>query len=325
MRVLVVGGAGFIGSVTTAELLKAGHEVTVFDNFSLGHRSAVPEGVRIVEGDLLVKDSLARVFAEWPVEAVVHFGGSTEVSVSMREPGRFFENNVTGSINLVNAMLAADVRRIVFSSSGSVYGEPERLPMDEEHPLRPASVYAETKAMVERILTWHTRLSGLKAVALRYFNAAGASELYGEDHMIETHLIPNILKVPLGHREAFTLFGDDYPTKDGTCIRDYVHVVDLAVAHLLALDFTETGSDVFNLGSGTGSTNMEVVNAARKASGHPIPVKIEGRRPGDPVASVASNAKAKAVLGWKPRFDDIERIVSDAWNWHKAHPNGYGD
>lgn len=325
MGVLVVGGAGFIGSVTTTELVKAGHEVTVFDNFSLGHRSAVPEGVTVVEGDLLVKADLERVFAARRYDAVVHFGGSTEVSVSMREPGRFFENNVTGSINLVNAMLAADVRRIVFSSSGSVYGEPERLPMDEEHPLRPASVYAETKAMVERILTWHTRLSGLHAVALRYFNAAGASALYGEDHVIETHLIPNILKVPLGHRERFTLFGDDYPTKDGTCIRDYVHVVDLATAHLLALDFTETGSDVFNLGSGNGSTNLEVIQAARKASGHPIPVTIEARRPGDPVASVASNAKAKSVLGWKPRFDDIERIVSDAWNWHKAHPNGYGD
>lgn len=323
VRILVVGGAGYIGSVTSVELLRAGHEIVIFDSFVLGHRAALPEGARLVEGDLLDKDDLRNVFADHAFDAVVHFGAFTEVSVSMQEPGRFFENNVAGSINLVNAMLAADVRRLVFSSTATVYGEPEYLPIDEEHPLRPNNVYGETKLMVERILDWHARLTGLHYVALRYFNAAGATELHGEDHAIETHLIPNVLKVPLGDRDRLTLFGNDYPTPDGTCVRDYVHVLDLAAAHELALQYTETQSGVFNLGNGIGFSNLQVIEAARRASEHAIPVEIQPRRPGDAAATVASSEKARAVLGWQPRYADIDSIVGSAWRWHAAHPNGY--
>jgi UDP-glucose 4-epimerase len=325
MRVFVVGGAGYIGSVTAAELLRRGHQVTVYDSLVHGHRAAVPEGARLVVGGTGDAAALQEALAAAPFDAAIHFGGFIEAGESMRDPGRFFANNVAATITLINALLEARVERLVFSSSAGVYGEPERLPIPEDHPLRPVNVYGETKVLVERMLRWYGERRGLRWVALRYFNAAGATPERGEDHHPETHLIPIVLQVPLGRRAAVPLFGDDYPTRDGTCVRDYVHVRDLARAHVLALAQCDRGGGVFNLGTGRGFSNAEVIATARRVTGHPIPVEVHPRRPGDPAELVASSERARAVLGWRPEHPSLEEIIESAWRWHRAHPDGYGD
>jgi UDP-glucose 4-epimerase len=323
MRVLVVGGAGYIGSTTAAELLRAGHEVTVYDNLVRGHRGAVPAGARLIVGDTSDAEALRRALVVDQYDAAMHFGGYIEAGGSMRDPGAFFANNVGGAITLINALMEAGVERFVFSSSAGVYGEPERIPIPEEHPTRPVNVYGETKLIVETMLRWYGERCGLRWVALRYFNAAGATDTQGEHHDPETHLIPIILQAAAGKRPCVPLFGDDYPTRDGTCVRDYVHILDLAQAHVLALAQCDRGGGTFNLGNGAGFTNAEVVETARKVTSHPIPVEFQPRRPGDPAELVASSEKARTVLGWQPRYPSIEAIVDSAWRWHRDHPNGY--
>jgi UDP-glucose 4-epimerase len=324
MHVFVAGGAGYIGSTTAAELLAAGHDVTVYDALTRGHREAVPDGARLIQGQIGDAEGLRRALASARFDAAMHLGAFIEAGESMRDPGSFFDNNVASSITLINALLDAGVERLVFSSSAGVYGEPEATPISEEHPLRPVNVYGETKLLVERMLRWYGEQCRLRWVALRYFNAAGATADRGEDHDPETHLIPIVLQVPLGTRDVLTIFGGDYPTRDGTCVRDYVHVLDLAQAHILALGQCDRGSGAFNLGNGRGFSNMEVLEAARRVTSHPIPVEVGPRRPGDPAELVASSEKARALLGWQPQYTSLDDIVASAWEWHRSHPNGYG-
>ena len=323
MHILVAGGAGYIGSVNVDQLVEAGHDLTVLDNLVAGHKGALNPGAEFVQADVRDEEQLNRLFASHNFHAVINYGGYIIAPESVRQPGRYFANNIGGAIALLNAMVTYGVTRFVFSSSAAVYGEPETIPIPEDHPLRPINPYGETKAAVERMLPWYEKQFGLRAVSLRYFNAAGATERLGEDHRPETHLVPNVLQVALGQRDAISLFGRDYPTRDGTCVRDYVHVSDLAAAHLLALDKTETGSAVYNLGNGRGFTNREVIDAARRVTGEPIPVSEEPRRPGDPAELVASQDKARADLGWQPQYPDIEEIIDTAWRWHRDYPKGY--
>jgi len=322
MHVLVVGGAGYIGSVTVEELLDAGHCVTVFDDFSHGHRDAVDERATLVQGSTNDPVQLERTFAE-RVDAVIHFAAFLIVPESMQEPGRYFENNVGGTISLLNAMLRHDVQRFVFSSTAALFGEPEYVPIDEQHPLRPINPYGESKLIVEQMLRWYDERCGIKYVSLRYFNASGATERRGEDHDPETHLIPVLLEVAQGKRQSLPLFGDDYPTPDGTCVRDYVHIQDLAQAHILGLDYSAHRSGRFNLGSGHGHSNREVLESVRRVTGTEVPAEILGRRPGDPPVLVASSGLARSELGWKPRFEEIDAVVASAWQWRQAHPDGY--
>ncbi|HEY8490917.1 MAG TPA: UDP-glucose 4-epimerase GalE [Dehalococcoidia bacterium] len=323
MRVLVTGGAGYVGSVTVAELVRAGHDVAVYDNLSTGHAAALPAGVPLTVGELGDAERLDAAFRAGPFDAVMHFAGLIAVGESMAEPGRYFQNNVADTITLVNAALCHGVRRFVFSSSAAVYGVPETAPIPEDHPIRPINVYGETKAMVERILAWYGSQAGLASVCLRYFNAAGATEDLGEAHDPETHLIPLVLQVPLGRRPAVRLFGTDYETPDGTCVRDYIHVSDLAQAHVLALERCHGGWRAYNLGNGRGFSNREVIEAARRVTGHPIPVEEAPRRPGDPPVLVAAAERARRELGWEPRVTSLDAIVESAWRWHRAHPDGY--
>jgi UDP-glucose 4-epimerase len=328
MNILVTGGAGYIGSVIVEALLGRGHRVTVVDSLYKGHRAAVLAPARLYEIDVGDRDALGRVLAEEGVEAVIHMAADSLVGESMEHPAKYFRNNAVNSLLLAEAMLAAGVQRLVFSSTAAVYGEPDRVPITEDFPLNPTNVYGETKLAFERALRWYDQLQGLRWIALRYFNAAGATERLGEDHHPETHLIPNVLQVPLGKRDHVDLFGTDYPTKDGTCVRDYIHVTDLAEAHILALDALPGGalaSGAYNLGSGTGYTNREVVEAARTVTGHPIPVVEGPRRPGDPAALVASSERLRRDLHWVPRYPGLEEIVAAAWRWHRAHPDGYAD
>ncbi len=325
MRVLVVGGAGYIGSVTVDDLLAASHDVTVLDNLVSGHGEAVNAEAEFVQADVRDEGSLGRLFASHDFQAVVYYGGYIQAGESVRQPGRYFANNVGGCISLLNAMVAYGVTRFVFSSSAAVYGEPASVPIPEDAPIRPVNPYGEGKAMVERMLPWYGSQSGLCHVSLRYFNAAGATELRGEDHRPETHLIPTVLQVALGQRPAVSLYGTDYPTADGTCIRDYVHISDLAAAHLLALAKTESESGVYNLGNGRGFSNREVIETTGRVSGAPIEVREEGRRPGDPAVLIASYERARRELGWQPQVTDLEEIIESAWRWHAAHPKGYGD
>jgi len=323
VRVLVVGGAGYIGSVTVAELLSAGHEVVVFDSLVTGHAEAVSPGAELVVGDLADAQLLDDVFGRRTFDGVVYYAGFIAAGESMRDPGKYFLNNVGHLINLLNAMVKHRVLRFVFSSSAGVYGEPRATPIEEDAPLAPVNPYGESKAIAERLLRWYDSQCDLRYISLRYFNAAGATEILGEDHRPETHLIPVVLEVAAGKLPALDLYGTDYPTPDGTCIRDYVHVSDLAQAHSSALERTRKGSAVYNVGNGQGFSNGEVVETARRITGHPIPVREAPRREGDPALLVASATKVKEELGWEPRFADLESIIETAWHWHRAHPNGY--
>jgi UDP-glucose 4-epimerase len=325
MRILVVGGAGYIGSVTVDQVMAADHDVTVVDSLVAGHAGALNPDCEFVHADIRDENALARLFASHNFHAVINYGGYIQAGESVQQPGRYFANNIGGTITLLNAMVTYGVTRFVFSSSAAVYGEPEVVPIPEDHPIRPVNPYGESKAIVERMLGWYRQAFGLNYVALRYFNAAGATETKGEDHRPETHLIPIVLEAAYGQRQSVALFGTDYPTPDGTCIRDYVHVSDLAAAHLLALDKTETGSGAYNLGSGSGSSNREIIESARRVTGREIRVVEEARRPGDPATLVASNERAKAELGWRIEHAELDEIIESAWRWHQAHPDGYTD
>lgn len=326
MAVLVTGGAGYIGSHCVAALVERGEQVVVLDNLQQGHRQAVI-GAELVVGDLRDEAVLNQVFGEYEIESVIHFAANSLVGVSMKEPGAYFNNNVYGTLCLLEAMRRHDVKRIVFSSTAATYGEPEVVPIPETSRTEPTNAYGETKLSMERMMKWFDIAHGIKYVSLRYFNAAGAhaNGLIGEDHRPETHLVPLILQVPLGNRAHISVFGDDYATEDGTCVRDYVHVSDLAEAHLLALDKLRSGgeSDIYNLGSGKGFSVKAMIEAARRVTGHPIPAVIEPRRAGDPAVLVASSDKIKRELGWNPKKDDVEEIIRSAWVWHQAHPDGY--
>jgi UDP-glucose 4-epimerase len=318
-----VGGAGYIGSVTVDQLVEADHEVTVLDSLVSGHAAAVNDEADFVQADVRDEQALTRLFASHNFDAVINYGGYIQAGESVSQPGRYFANNIGGTIDLLNAMVTYGVTRLVFSSSAAVYGEPMSIPITEDQPVRPVNPYGETKAAVERLLPWYEQAHGVKSVSLRYFNAAGATEMRGEDHRTETHLIPIVLQVPLGQREFVPLFGTDYPTRDGTCVRDYIHVSDLASAHLRALEVTEKKSGVYNLGNGKGFSNRDVIAATRRVTGEEIAVREEARRSGDPAELVASHAKARAELGWEIRYTDLEDIIASAWRWHEAHPDGY--
>ena len=323
MNVFVTGGAGYIGSVCVEELLDAGHVVTVFDNLSEGHRSAVDPRAKFIRGDLGDRDLVARALVDAQAEAVIHFAAHALVGESMQNPGKYFRNNVANGLNLLDAAVAGRVRKFVFSSTCATYGVPEKMPMDESLPQRPVNPYGESKLMFEKMLLWYQQLHGLEFVAFRYFNAAGASRKFGEHHRIETHLIPNVLKVALGQKPQCEIFGTDYPTPDGTCIRDYIHIVDLAQAHILAL--TPGRAGFFNLGNGAGYSVREVIQACERISGQPIKAVEQPRRAGDPPRLVAAADKALAELNWRPKFPQLDDIVATAWDWHKRHPLGYRD
>ncbi len=327
MAILVLGGAGYIGSHTVYELIEAGKEVIVADNLQTGFRAAVHPKAKFYELDIRDRGALDTLFQAEKIDGVIHFAASSQVGESMQNPLKYYDNNLYGTMVLLQSMVAHGVDKIVFSSTAATYGEPERVPILESDRTCPTNCYGQTKLAMEQMMGWTERAHGLKYVALRYFNACGAklSGEIGEAHSPETHLIPLILQVPLGQRKAISVFGDDYPTKDGTCVRDYIHVTDLAQAHILALDYLMAGgkSDVFNLGNGVGFTVKEVIDVARKVTGDAIPAEMAPRRSGDPAQLIASSEKAIKILGWKPQYDSLETIVASAWNWHKNHPNGF--
>jgi len=320
MRVLVTGGAGYIGSVVVEELLAQGDAAIVYDNLSKGHRESVAPGAEFIRGELLDKGALQHALAEHKIEAVIHMAADSLVGESFQNPAKYYANNLIASLSLLDAMRAARVQRIVLSSTAAVYGEPEKQPIQEHDATCPTNPYGETKLALERALYWCEQAYGLRYVSLRYFNAAGATQRCGELHDPETHLIPIILQVAAGQRPYLEIFGDDYPTRDGTCVRDYVHVSDLARAHVLALRLLSEKSDIFNLGCGGGYTVLEVVEAARKVTGHAIPVRMAPRRPGDPGVLVASSEKIQKDLGWQPRKQDLHTIIESAWDWTRKHP-----
>lgn len=326
MAVLVTGGAGYIGSHTVAELIDRGEEVIVLDNLEKGHKQAVLGG-KLVVGDLRDMDFLRRLFRENNIDAVIHFAAYIEVGESVTDPLKYYNNNVVLTLNLLTAMKEAGVDKIVFSSTAATYGMPETVPIRESDKTSPINPYGETKLVVEKALKWADNAYGIKHVVLRYFNACGAhaSGKIGEDHAPESHLIPIVMQVALGKREDIKLFGTDYETPDGSCIRDYIHVTDLAQAHLKALDRLRAGgsSDVYNLGNGRGFSNKEVIELVRKVTGKPIKVIDAPRRPGDPAVLIASSEKAMAELGWKPKYTELSDIIESAWNWHMSHPNGF--
>ena len=327
MAILVLGGAGYIGSHTVYELIDAGREVVVADNLQTGFRAAVHPKAKFYRLDIRDKAALDTLFQAEHIDGVIHFAASSQVGESMSNPLKYYDNNLGGTMVLLRSMVEHGVDKIVFSSTAATYGEPERVPILESDKTVPTNCYGETKLSMEQMMGWVSLAHGLKYVALRYFNAAGAhpSGAIGEAHSPETHLIPIILQVPNGRREAISIFGDDYPTPDGTCIRDYIHVTDLAQAHILALDYLLAGGEnnVFNLGAGVGFSGEGAVAVARKVTGHPIPQTVSPRRPGDPAQLVASSEKARTVLGWRPQYADLETIVASAWAWHKSHPNGF--
>jgi UDP-glucose 4-epimerase len=328
MAILVTGGAGYIGSHTVAELLAKGEDVVVVDNLYQGHKDAVLGG-KLYVGDLRDGEFLDQVFAENRIDAIIHFAANSLVGESMQQPAKYYHNNVYGTLCLLEKMNQYGVNKIVFSSTAATYGEPENIPILETDRTLPTNTYGETKLAMEKMMRWFDVAHGIKYVSLRYFNAAGAhaSGKIGEDHQPETHLVPLILQVALGQRPHISIFGDDYPTEDGTCIRDYIHVSDLADAHVLAVEKLRQGgdSDIFNLGNGKGYSVKQVIDVARKVTEHPIPAVVEPRRAGDPAVLVASSERARVELGWKPSRDSLEQIIASAWNWHKDHPNGYGD
>jgi UDP-glucose 4-epimerase len=323
VRILVTGGAGYIGSVASELLVKAGCKVVVFDNLSQGHRAAVPAQAVFVKGDLSNPGAVASVFSRHRPEAVMHFASHTLTGESMQKPFLYLGDNVTNGLNLLRAAVDHGVKRFILSSSANLFGGQARIPIDETAAIVPGSPYGESKFTLERTLHWLDKTLGLRYASLRYFNAAGATEEGGEDHNPETHLIPIVLGVALGKSERVTIFGDDYPTRDGTCVRDYIHVTDLARAHILALEALDKGSCIYNLGNGQGFTVKEVIETARRITGHPIPVKIGPRRPGDPPTLVAASDKIRKKLGWNPAFPDLHSIMESAWKWHQKFPKGY--
>jgi len=325
MKILVTGGAGYIGSIVVEQLIEAGESVVVFDNLYQGHRSAVHPQAIFVEGDLADRAAVEALFDEHRPEAVMHFASHTLVGESMENPFRYLGENVTNGLNLLQSAVRHGVRRFILSSTANLFDDPKRMPIDETERIVPGSPYGESKHILERMLHWLDRVYGFRYAALRYFNAAGASAERGEDHDPETHLIPLVLSVALGKRDGVTIFGDDYPTRDGTCVRDYIHVMDLAQAHILALRALDQGSRVYNLGNGRGFTVKEVIETAREVTGHPIPAEVGPRRPGDPATLIASSEKIRRELGWEPRYPALRDIIESAWKWHQAHPNGYDD
>jgi len=326
MRVLVTGGAGYIGSEAVAQLCDAGHEVTVFDSLFQGHRAAVDARADFVEGDLADRAAVERTFAAHRPEAVMHFASQTLVGESMEKPFLHLGDNVRNGLNLLECAVEQGTKRFILSSTANLFGLPDRVPIDESARIDPGSPYGESKFILERMLRWMDDRFGMRYAALRYFNAAGAPSLErGEDHDPETHLIPIVLQVALGQRERVTIYGDDYDTPDGTCVRDYIHVVDLADAHIRALGALDGGSRTFNLGNGQGYSVREVIEVAREVTGHPIPAVVGPRRPGDPAVLVASSDRIRAELGWAPRYPDLRAIVQSAWDWHRTHPHGYED
>ena len=336
MKILITGGTGYIGSHTIVELINAGYEVVVVDNFSNSKpivldrlEEITGKSIKFYELDLCDKDKLRRVFEENKIDAVMHFAGYKAVGESVAKPLMYYRNNLDSTLSLLEVMNEYGVKKIVFSSTAAVYGEPKQIPILETDVTNPTNTYGETKLAMEKMMKWTDFAHGMKYVSLRYFNVAGALEdgAIGEDHTPETHLIPLILQVPLKKREYITVFGDDYDTHDGTCIRDYIHVIDLANAHIKALNYLREGneSNIFNLGSGNGFTVKEMIEAAKEATGEEIKVVIGERRLGDPAKLVASSQKAKEILGWTPEFDDVKKMIGDAWNWHKNHPNGFNN
>ena len=321
--IFVTGGAGYIGSICVEQLLNEGFEVSVFDNLSEGHKKALDPRARFFQGDLADRAVIGRALGETKPDAVMHFAANALVGESMQNPSKYFRNNVCSGINLLDAAVEAGVKKIVFSSTCATFGIPDRMPLDESLPQKPINPYGESKLIFEQVLRWYEEIHGLSYVALRYFNAAGASELYGEDHRVETHLIPNVLKVALGQKESVNIFGTDYPTPDGTCIRDYIHILDLAQAHILALGSEKSAK--YNLGTGGGTSVKEVIDTCRKVTGRDIQAVEMPRRAGDPPRLVAASDKIQAELGWKPQFENILPIVESAWAWHLKNPGGYGD
>ncbi|MFU0828241.1 MAG: UDP-glucose 4-epimerase GalE [Lachnoclostridium sp.] len=327
MTVLVLGGAGYIGSHTVYELIDQGQDVVIADNLETGFKEAVHPKARFYQGDIRNREFIDHVFDTEKIDAVIHFAANSLVGESMVNPLKYYDNNLCGTKVLLESMIAHDVKKIVFSSTAATYGEPERVPILETDRTEPTNTYGETKLSMEKMMKWVDKAHGLRYVSLRYFNACGAhrSGNIGEAHNPESHLIPLILQVPNGKRESISIYGNDYDTKDGTCIRDYIHVTDLASAHILAVNYLMEGneSNIFNLGNGVGFTVNEVIEAARRVTKHPIPAVVAPRRAGDPAKLIASSEKAKKILGWTPKYTDIEEIIASAWKWHKSHPNGY--
>ncbi len=329
MTILVLGGAGYIGSHTVYELIDAGEDVVIVDNLQTGHKGALHPKARFYKGDIRDEKFLDDLFNNEKIDSVIHFAANSLVGESMIDPLKYYDNNLYGTMILLKSMVKNGIEKIVFSSTAATYGEPEKTPIFEKDRTEPTNTYGETKLSMEKMFKWVSKAHGLRYVSLRYFNACGAhvSGKIGEDHSPETHLIPLILQVPNGKREHIGIFGDDYKTPDGTCIRDYIHVTDLAQAHILAVKYLNKGneSDIFNLGNGVGFSVKEVIETARKVTGHPIPAKISKRRAGDPAILIASSDKAKSILGWNPSHNSLDEIIETAWKWHKTHPNGYED
>ena len=329
MSILVCGGAGYIGSHTVHELVNQGKDVIIVDNLQTGHMKAVNPKAKFYKGDIRDSEFLDKVFSENNIEAVIHFAANSLVGESMEKPLLYFNNNVYGMQILLESMVKHNIKNIVFSSTAAVYGEPKKIPILEDDETNPTNTYGETKLTMEKMMKWVNKAYGITFVSLRYFNAAGALEdgSIGEDHFPESHLIPLILQVPLKKRDAITVFGEDYETPDGTCIRDYIHVLDLADAHIKAVDYLQKGnkSNIFNLGNGVGFSVKEMIDSAKQATNEDIKVVIGARRAGDPAKLIASNEKAKKILGWEPKFTDVKDVISTAWGWHKNHPDGYGD
>jgi UDP-glucose 4-epimerase len=329
-KILVTGGAGYIGSITSAQLIKSGYDVVVFDNLYQGHRKAVHPKADFVKGDLANKADIIKLFKKHPdIEGIMHFASYTLVGESMEKPLLYLRDNLVNASNLLEVAVEKGVKRFILSSTANLFDAPERIPIEATERIVPGSPYGESKFFIERLLYWFNRIYGLRYVCLRYFNACGDTSDIGEDHTPETHLIPLVLQVALNQRPHITIFGDDYPTHDGTCVRDYIHVVDLAQAHILAMEaLGKPGSKVqsqYNLGNGRGFTVKEVIDAARKVTGHPIPAVVGARRAGDPATLIASSEAINEDLGWAPKFTNIVDILQSAWDWHQSHPSGYGD
>lgn len=325
MKILVTGGAGYIGSVTVEQLVEAGKEVVVLDNLSLGHREAVHPEATLEVGDLANREVVSKIIQTHQPDAVMHFAAKSLVGESMENPSLYLGDNVTNGLNLLRAMAEHGVNKFILSSTANLFDQPEAIPITEQERIVPGSPYGESKFFLERMLHWYSIIYGMRYACLRYFNAAGASDTRGEDHNPELHLIPIVLQVALGQRDDVKIFGDDYDSPDGTCVRDYIHIIDLAQAHILALQALDTGNCVYNLGNGSGYSVKQVIETARNITGHAIPASVAPRRAGDPAVLVAGSDKIRQELGWAPRFPELHDIIASAWTWHQAHPHGYSN